>query len=87
MMGGALVPDEMQAKVALEAIACATQLDSLVVIELNGKVEMWDMHMFGANPKWTKNLQVWGEGGVITVRKDSKTGDKGTCMMFVGYGK
>ena len=41
--------------------------------------------MFGANPKWTKNLLVWGEGGVVTVGKDSKIGDKGTCMMFVGY--
>ena len=26
MMGSALVPDDMQSKVALEAIACATQL-------------------------------------------------------------
>ena len=68
MMEGALVQDEMQAKVTLEAIACATQLDGLVVIDLNGKVTMWDMHMFGANPKWTKNLQVWGEGRVVTVR-------------------
>ena len=38
MMGGALVPDNMHAKVALEAIACTTQLDGLDLIDVNGKV-------------------------------------------------
>jgi hypothetical protein len=56
MMGGALVPDNLHAKVALEAIACMTQLDGLVVIDLNGKVATQHVHMFGANPKRTKNL-------------------------------
>ena len=32
-------------------------------------------------------VQVWREGGVITVGKDSKTGNKGTHMMFVRYGE
>ncbi len=32
MMGGAMVPDNLQSKVALEAISCATQLDGLVVV-------------------------------------------------------
>ena len=51
MMGGTMVPNEMGGKVSLEAIVCATQLDSLVMIELNGKLATHDMHMFGANPK------------------------------------
>ena len=38
MMGGALVPDDLRVKVALEAIACATQLDGLVVIDVNGNI-------------------------------------------------
>ena len=87
MMGGALIPDDLHGKVALEAVACATQLDGLVVIEVSGKIAMRDVHMFSVNPKWTRNLQVWGEAGVMTVRKDSKTGDKGTKMMFIGYGE
>ena len=58
MMGGALVPDDMHVKVVLEAIACATQLDGLVVIEVGGRTAMHNMHMFGVNPKWTKNLRV-----------------------------
>ena len=78
MMGGALIPDHLQAKVALQAIACVTQLDGLVVIEVSGKIATSDVHMFGANPKGTKNLQVWGEAQAVTVKKECKTGDKGT---------
>ena len=40
--------------------------------------------MFGANPTWSKKLQVWGKAGVVAEGKDSKTGDKGATMMFVG---
>jgi hypothetical protein len=38
MMGGTLIPDDLHVKVALEAIACMTQLDGLVMINVNGKV-------------------------------------------------
>lgn len=51
MMGSALVPDNMCVKVALEAIECATQLDGLVLIDVNGELAIRDMHMFGENPK------------------------------------
>ena len=44
-----------------------------------------DINMFGANPKWTVHLKVWGEGAVVTVGKDSNMGNKGAKMMFVGY--
>ena len=56
MMGGALVPDKLHAKVTLEAIACMTQLDGLTVVSINGKEAMHGIHMFGVNPKWTANL-------------------------------
>jgi hypothetical protein len=36
MMGGAMVPDDLKPKVALEAISCAMQLDGLVVVEIKG---------------------------------------------------
>ena len=85
MMGGAMVPDDLKSKVALEAISCATQLDGLVVVEVKGKIATRDMHMCGANPAWSRKLRVWGEAGVVAVGKDSKTGDKGATMMFVGY--
>ena len=85
MMGGAMVPDDLKSKVALEAISCATQLDGLVVVEVKGKIATRDKHMFGANPAWSRKLRVWGEAGVVAEGKDSKTGDKGATMMFVGY--
>jgi hypothetical protein len=55
------------------------------VIEVNGKLAIQHVHMFGASPKWTKNLCIWGKAEVVTVKKDAKTGDKGVAMMFVGY--
>ena len=51
MMGDTMVPDDLHAKVAFEAIACATQLDGLVVVDVSGRIATWGMHMFGANPK------------------------------------
>ena len=41
--------------------------------------------MFGVNPSWAQKLHVWGEAGVVAEGKNSKTGDKGATMMFVGY--
>ena len=61
MMGVAIVPDDLKSKVALKAISCATQLDGLVVVEIKGKLATRDLHMFGANPMWSKKLRVWGE--------------------------
>ena len=84
-MGGAQIPLGERGKVALEAIACATQLDGLVAVELKGKVATRDMHVYGANPRWACNLHTWGEAGVVKIGKNSKTGDRGTTMMFVGY--
>jgi hypothetical protein len=46
MMGGALVPDNLHGKVLPEAIACATQLDGLVVIEVNGKLATCNVYVF-----------------------------------------
>ena len=61
-----MVPDDLHAKVALEAIACATQLDGLVVDDVSGRIVMHDMHMFGAKPMWSRNLCIWGKMGVVT---------------------
>ena len=38
MMGGALIPDELHAKVALKATACTTQLDGLIVTDIHGEI-------------------------------------------------
>jgi hypothetical protein len=77
--GRCLVPEDMHGKVA--------QLDGLVMIEINNKYAMQDMYMFGANPKWTRNLCICGEARVETLGNDFKTGEKGVTMMFIGYGE
>ena len=51
-----MVPDDVQAKVALNKKSCATQLDGLAMVEVSGKIVMRDMYMFGANPKLSRNL-------------------------------
>ena len=60
MMGAAHIPNDVRGKVAIEAIKCATQLDGLKVVEVNGNAATWDMHVYKANPKWAVNLQTWG---------------------------
>lgn len=85
MMGAARVPEDIESKVALEAIACTTKLDGLIVVDVKCKMVTRDVHMFGANPSWSSRLKIWGEAGVVAEGKDSKTGDQGASMMFVGY--
>jgi hypothetical protein len=55
------------------------------VVEIKGKLDTHNMHLFGANPTWSKKLHDWGEAGVVAEGKDSKTGNRGITMMFVGY--
>ena len=52
------------------------------MVEIKGKLATRDMHLFGANPTWSKKLHVWGEVGVVAEGKDS---DRGATIMFVGY--
>ena len=85
MMGAARIPEDIKCKVALEAIACATQLDGLVVVDMKGKSATRDVHVFGVNPSWSNKLKVWAKAGVVAEGKDAKTGDRGATMMFVGY--
>ena len=85
MMNGAYVPPTTRAKVAIEAIKTATSLDGLRVVTLGGKEASRDEHVFGSNPSWVDNMHTFGEAAVVTEGKNSKTGDRGVDMMFVGY--
>ena len=70
-----MVPNDLPSKVALKAIACATQLDCLVVVDVGGKTTTRDMHMFGVNPMWSRKQPIRREAGVMVEGKD----------MFLGY--
>ena len=64
---------------------CGTQLDRLRVVTLGEETATRDIFMFGKNPGWSKNLHTWGEAGVVKEGRNSKTGDHGKLMMFIGY--
>jgi hypothetical protein len=85
MMGAAFVPVEERGKVSIEAIKCATQLDGLRIVTINGVTATRDFHVYSVNPSWSRNLRTWGEAGVVKEGKDGKTGNRGIAMMFIGY--
>ena len=60
---------------AVEAIKCATQLDRLVVMKHGNKTATQDKHVYNKNPKWAKNLQTWGNAGMVKEGKDGKSGN------------
>ena len=72
-MRAAHVSDDVQGKVATNAIKCVTMLDGLLIVELAGKISTWDEHIYGANAKWPKNLRTWSKAGVVKEYKENKS--------------
>jgi hypothetical protein len=70
-----------------EAFCTATDLDGLVVTEVNGKRETRFFHMFGKTPEWASHLRTFGEAGTVKIKMDTtpKLHDRGVQCMFVGY--
>eukprot|EP00957_Ditylum_brightwellii_P097196 7402363-Ditylum_brightwellii.AAC.1 len=60
MMIAVNIPDDMRYNMFCEAFTCTTQLDWIVIIELDGvkvtKIEHW----CGELPKWSQALSIWG---------------------------
>jgi hypothetical protein len=62
-------------------------LDWLTIKEINGskktRAEHWGMEL----PKYTKHLKVWGEAGVVKIKKigTPKLANRGKVCMMVGY--
>ena len=87
MMSNAECEDTQRTYLVNEALNCAVMLDWLVVIEIDGVAKTRAEHYDGKIPKFSKNLRIWGEAGVVKTRtvKTSKLQDRGVTMMFVGY--
>ena len=70
-----------------EAYMCATLLDGLVVVTLNGIAKTRVEHWGASLPKWALALRTWGEAGVVTLKSKTtpKMANKGLSCMFVGY--
>ena len=85
MMVVAHIPHDIRGKVAIKAIKLATQVDGLNIVTLGGKLAMRDEHVYGSNPKWTTDLRIFGEAGVVKEGKYGRTVDRCKAVMFVGY--
>eukprot|EP00957_Ditylum_brightwellii_P036465 2761584-Ditylum_brightwellii.AAC.1 len=74
MMTAANVPEKEKYKLFREAFTCATMLDWLAMVNINGmtktRVEHWNMLL----PRWIWALRTWGEAGVVTTK--TKTAPK-----------
>ena len=75
MMVVAHIPHDIRGKVAIKAIKLATQVDGLNIVTLGGKLAMRDEHVYGSNPKWTTDLRIFGEAGVVKEGKYGRTVD------------
>jgi hypothetical protein len=87
LMVKANIPEKYRYHLFREAFCTATDLDGLVVIEVNGKRETICHHMFGKTPEWAKHLRTFGEAGTVKIKTDTtpKLHDRGVQCMFVGY--
>jgi hypothetical protein len=73
--------------VAKEAICCATHVDGLVVMTLDGKTDTQYVHFGDMNPKFAKHLRIWGEAGTVMIKGTihPKLKTRGETCMVVGY--
>ena len=86
MMHHANSPMMDRYRLAHEAFQCATHLDGLTVVEVNGVTKTRYEHFVRQNPMFAKHLRTWGEAGTVKIKTSAspKLNDKGTHCMFVG---
>ena len=87
MMHHANLPMMDRYCLAHEAFQCATHLDGLTVVEVDGVMKTRYEHFVRQNPMFAKHLRMWGEAGTVKIKTSTspKLNDKGTHCMFVGY--
>jgi hypothetical protein len=77
----------MRYKLAQEAFTCATMLDGLIPVTVDGITKTRYEHFNGENPAFAQHLRTWGEAGTVKIKSKTspKLYDKGIHCMFVGY--
>jgi hypothetical protein len=87
LMSAANIPTKVRYKVWIKAFQHATDMDRLVVSEIDGKVTTRYEHWCGQLPKWVKHLRTWGESETVKIKKSTtpKISDRGIQCMFVGH--
>jgi hypothetical protein len=84
------VPFKYRFHLFMEAFNTTTDLDDLIVVDLNGNRATRYKHYYGVNPPWIKFLKNWVEAGTVKIKTAviPKLTDRGVqCMysMMVGY--
>ena len=88
MMSDANIGEEDKRRLLCGKVwSCATKLDGLIPITIDGVTKTKFEHQFGKNPAFADHLRVWGEAGVVKLHDDMdpKTKDRGVTCMFVDY--
>lgn len=87
MMNGANLPEHLRYKLHHNVFSCATKIDNLRVIEIDGQEKTRYEHAGLPIPGFVRGLKAWGEAGVVKYMKGSKPKihNKGVVMMFVDY--
>jgi hypothetical protein len=89
LMSAANVPKAARGKLWIKAFDHATNLDGLIVTNIDGKEKTRYEHWYDKLPKWSHHLRTWGESGTVKIKTDTtpKIADRGIQCMFVGYSK
>jgi hypothetical protein len=84
LMSAANDPMKIRYKVWIKAFQHATDLDGLVVTEIDGSTATRYEHWNGKVPKWVKHMRTWGESGTVKVKTDTtpKIADRGIQCMY-----
>lgn len=87
MMIAANLPEKERPVLFREAFKCATQMDNLMVIKVDGKEATRYEHFGEPLPKFANFLRTWGEAGTVKTKTKTtpKLANKGAQCMFVGY--
>ena len=87
MMTAANVPEKEMYKLFREAFTCATMLDWLTIVTINGVSKSRVEHWNGTMPRWVRALRTWGEAGVVKTKTATtpKMKPRGVTCFMSGY--
>jgi hypothetical protein len=68
-----------------EVSKTATELDSLVIIEVNGVNKMRFKHYAKKIPHWVKFMRTVDKAGTVRTGNNGNVGNHGGIMVFLGY--
>ena len=89
MVYRANIPNKLKHRVYKSAAEYATDMDGLMLVEINGVIKTRFEHFLGEFPQFAKHLRTWGEAGVVKLKNATslKMNMKDIACMFAGYAK